>query len=81
MLISYSASRVRRTFVGPSMESPYMSIATMLIESAALYGAWSLVFLILCIQRSPGQTIILATMSQIQVSSCIARDQGCMDPI
>ncbi|KAF8550106.1 hypothetical protein OG21DRAFT_1420211 [Imleria badia] len=51
----------------PRMESPYMSIATMLIESAALYGAWSLVFLILCIQRSPGQTIILATMSQVQV--------------
>ncbi|KAI9457370.1 hypothetical protein HD554DRAFT_1779507 [Boletus coccyginus] len=58
--------QLERVF-GPRMESPYMSIATMLIESAALYGVWSLVFLILCIQESPGQTIILATMSQIQV--------------
>jgi len=51
-----------------------MSIVTMLIESAALYGAWSLVFLILCIQQSPGQTIILATMSQIQVSRRMGRN-------
>ncbi|KAG9310776.1 hypothetical protein JVU11DRAFT_8625 [Chiua virens] len=52
---------------GPRTESPYMNIVTMLIESAALYGTWSLVFLILSILRSPGQTIVLATMSHIQV--------------
>ncbi|KAF8121143.1 hypothetical protein EV363DRAFT_956056 [Boletus edulis] len=57
--------RLERVF-GP-MESPYMSIATILIESAALYGAWSLAFLILCVLQSPGQTIILATISHIQV--------------
>ena len=51
-----------------------MSIATMLIESAALYGTWSIVLLVLCIQRSPGQTIILATMSHIQVSHSLSRD-------
>ena len=49
-----------------------MSLATMLIESAALYGGWSLAFLILYILQSVGQTIILATMSQIQVSRLTA---------
>ncbi|KAF9236536.1 hypothetical protein BU15DRAFT_49853 [Melanogaster broomeanus] len=49
------------------VESPYMNLATILVESAALYGVWSFVFLILCVEGSPGQTIILATMSQIQV--------------
>ncbi|KAH0826096.1 hypothetical protein J3R83DRAFT_5842 [Lanmaoa asiatica] len=58
--------QLERVF-GPRMESPYTSIATMLIESAALYGAWSLMFLILCVLRNPGQAIILAMMPQIQV--------------
>ncbi|KAF9218641.1 hypothetical protein BS17DRAFT_719999 [Gyrodon lividus] len=58
--------QLERVF-GPSVESPYMSLATILVESAALYGVWSFVFLILCVKGSPGQTIVLATMSQIQV--------------
>jgi hypothetical protein len=76
IFIPYSVPRIRRLpmVLGSRMESPYMSIATILIESAALYGAWSLVFLILCIRQSPGQTIILATMGQIQVSCRMSGD-------
>lgn len=53
-----------------------MSIAAMLIESAALYGAWSLMFLILCIIQSPGQIILLGTMAQIQVSCRMGQIQS-----
>ncbi|KIJ64176.1 hypothetical protein HYDPIDRAFT_90945 [Hydnomerulius pinastri MD-312] len=53
--------------VGPGVDTPYTSLAAILVESAALYGVWSFVFLILCVKGSPGQTIILTTMSQVQV--------------
>ena len=44
-----------------------MGIATLLVESASLCGIWAVVFLVLCVLRSPGQTIILGTMSHVQV--------------
>jgi hypothetical protein len=48
-----------------------MSLATILVESAALYGVWSLVFLILSVNGSSVQIIMLATMTEIQVSVSI----------
>jgi hypothetical protein len=58
--------QLERVF-GPRAGSPYMNLATILVESAALYGVWSFVFLMLCIKGSPGQIIFLGTMTQIQV--------------
>ncbi|KIK91757.1 hypothetical protein PAXRUDRAFT_613134 [Paxillus rubicundulus Ve08.2h10] len=63
----YIHKRDLERMFGPNVESPYMSLATILVESAALYGVWSLLFLILSVKGSPVQTIILATMSEIQV--------------
>ncbi|KAG8215536.1 hypothetical protein J3R82DRAFT_9194 [Butyriboletus roseoflavus] len=57
--------RLQRVF-GRKMDTPYMSIATVLIESASVYAVWSIVFFVLYILQSPGQTVILATMPHVQ---------------
>jgi len=62
----YHKVQLERIF-GATTGSPYTSIATLLIESAALYATWSLLYLILCVLHSPAQILVLGTMCQIQV--------------
>ncbi|KAI9457569.1 hypothetical protein HD554DRAFT_2142283 [Boletus coccyginus] len=39
----------------------------MLIESAALYATWSVVFIILYVMDNPGQYVMLLTLCNVQV--------------
>ncbi|KAG9312276.1 hypothetical protein JVU11DRAFT_7580 [Chiua virens] len=48
-------------------KSPYTSIATMLIESSALYATWSLVFIVLYALSDPGQYIMIQMLRNVQV--------------
>ncbi|KIJ65801.1 hypothetical protein HYDPIDRAFT_109821 [Hydnomerulius pinastri MD-312] len=52
---------------GPRNESQYTSTLTMLIESSALYGVWSVVYLILFAKGSRGMYVLMTSQSQIQV--------------
>ncbi|PPR08200.1 hypothetical protein CVT24_001387 [Panaeolus cyanescens] len=45
----------------------YLSIATMIIESSALYSVWGLIFLGLYIANNPIQDVFLATLSEVQI--------------
>ncbi|KAH7882601.1 hypothetical protein F5I97DRAFT_1816674 [Phlebopus sp. FC_14] len=53
--------------IGSWTDTPYAHLVAIVSESAILYGLWSFVFLILCIEGSPGQVIILTSISQVQV--------------
>ncbi|KAF7290731.1 hypothetical protein MIND_01313800 [Mycena indigotica] len=44
----------------------YVGIAAMLIESAALYAIWSLMFLICYARNTPLQNILLSSLGQVQ---------------
>ncbi|KAJ7769392.1 hypothetical protein B0H16DRAFT_1452588 [Mycena metata] len=44
----------------------YVSIAAMLIESAALYATWSMVFLICYARNTPLQNLLLPPLGQVQ---------------
>ncbi|KIK52787.1 hypothetical protein GYMLUDRAFT_49747 [Collybiopsis luxurians FD-317 M1] len=44
----------------------YISVAAMLVESAALYSTWALVFLITYARNSPVQNILLPPLGQVQ---------------
>jgi hypothetical protein len=46
----------------------YLSIATMLIESSALYGIWSIIFIGLYAVNNPIQQVFLGTLSHVAVS-------------
>ncbi|KAF5348728.1 hypothetical protein D9758_006797 [Tetrapyrgos nigripes] len=60
-----SRYRVRNT-IGPRYGQNYISIISMLIESAALYSIWALVFLITYARGSAAQNILLPPLGQIQ---------------
>ncbi|KIK50249.1 hypothetical protein GYMLUDRAFT_112773, partial [Collybiopsis luxurians FD-317 M1] len=45
----------------------YISVAAMLVESAALYSTWALVFLITYARNSPVQNLLLPSLGQVQV--------------
>ncbi|PPR04984.1 hypothetical protein CVT24_010448 [Panaeolus cyanescens] len=49
----------------------YLSIATMIVESSALYSVWGLVFLGLYIANHPVQYVFLASLSEVQVSGVL----------
>ncbi|KIJ58457.1 hypothetical protein HYDPIDRAFT_34160 [Hydnomerulius pinastri MD-312] len=53
--------------LGRGVETPYTSITTILVESAAIYGIWSFVVIILYAEGNPGQVIMLGSLSQIQI--------------
>ncbi|KAJ7744019.1 hypothetical protein DFH07DRAFT_978699 [Mycena maculata] len=57
---------VRRHAHGTGHTAQYVSIAAMLIESAALYAIWSTVFLICYVRQSPLENILLPAQGQIQ---------------
>ncbi|KAJ7032812.1 hypothetical protein C8F04DRAFT_1040212 [Mycena alexandri] len=52
--------------VGGPLSVQYVSIAAMLIESAALYAIWSMVFLICYARGTPLQNILLPPLGQVQ---------------
>ncbi|KAJ7708216.1 hypothetical protein B0H17DRAFT_1273970 [Mycena rosella] len=56
-----------RTLLGTQHSGQYISIAAMLIESAALYAVWSTVFLVSYARQSPLENILLPAQGQIQV--------------
>ncbi|KIJ64187.1 hypothetical protein HYDPIDRAFT_90706, partial [Hydnomerulius pinastri MD-312] len=53
--------------LGKGFGTPYTSITTILVESAATYGIWSFIAIILYAEGNPGSSILLGSLSQIQV--------------
>ncbi|KAJ7074796.1 hypothetical protein C8F01DRAFT_1361360 [Mycena amicta] len=60
------AGRHIQDVLGEDHSKRYVSIAAMLIESAALYAIWSLVFLICYARNTPLQNILLSSLGQVQ---------------
>ncbi|KAK0466160.1 uncharacterized protein EV420DRAFT_1510226 [Desarmillaria tabescens] len=52
--------------LGPSHGSHYTSVVTIMVESAALYSLWALVFLITYARNDPVQNILLPPLGQIE---------------
>jgi len=63
--------RVRK-HLGPEHATHYTSIASMLIESSALYSLFSLLFLVSFAVRSFAQNLFLPVLAEIQVSAAFA---------
>ncbi|KAJ2917326.1 hypothetical protein MD484_g3060, partial [Candolleomyces efflorescens] len=55
-----------RRLLGPKHSSPYTSTLAMLIESAALYTAWAMVFIITYARGDTFQNIVLPSLGQVQ---------------
>ncbi|KIJ65463.1 hypothetical protein HYDPIDRAFT_88626 [Hydnomerulius pinastri MD-312] len=53
--------------VGKDLASPYTTIIAILVESAALYAVWSLIFLVLYVINHPVQYVFMASLSQVQI--------------
>ncbi len=56
-----------KAIIGSSHGTHYTSIVAILVESASLYSAWALVFLITYARDSWVQNILLPPLGQIQV--------------
>jgi hypothetical protein len=54
----------------------YLGIATMLIESFALYGIWSIIFIGLYAANNPIQQVFLGTLSDVAVSNLSINKQN-----
>lgn len=54
--------------------SPYTSVATLLIESTALYAIRSLVFIVVYLLNNPRQYIMTVTLCPIQVYVLLSFD-------
>ncbi|PBK76494.1 hypothetical protein ARMSODRAFT_1078617 [Armillaria solidipes] len=52
--------------LGPSHGSHYTSVLAIVIESAALYSLWALIFLITYARNNPVQNILLPPLGQIE---------------
>ncbi|KAF8641523.1 hypothetical protein AX16_009901 [Volvariella volvacea WC 439] len=61
----YVQNRIKRA-LGVEHSQMYTSIASMLVESAALYTIWGLVFLICYARNTPFQNIVLPPLGQVQ---------------
>ncbi|THU90412.1 hypothetical protein K435DRAFT_912160 [Dendrothele bispora CBS 962.96] len=55
-----------RALMGVRYGNNYISIVSMLVESAALYSVWALAFLITFAQGSPVQNLLLPALGQVQ---------------
>ncbi|KAG9312275.1 hypothetical protein JVU11DRAFT_7579 [Chiua virens] len=66
-LLTFKRLMERSLGTKATQKSPYTSIATMLIESSALYATWSLVYIIVYAVSNPGQNIMLMTLGNVQV--------------
>ncbi|KIJ58316.1 hypothetical protein HYDPIDRAFT_119682 [Hydnomerulius pinastri MD-312] len=53
--------------LGKGFGTPYTSITSILVESAATYGIWSFVAIILYAEGNLGSSILLGSLGQIQV--------------
>ncbi|KAJ7214266.1 hypothetical protein C8J57DRAFT_1538485 [Mycena rebaudengoi] len=63
--ILFVRHRIRKA-LGSQHSGQYLSITAILVESAALYALWGLVFLICYARNTPLQNIILPPLGQIQ---------------
>jgi hypothetical protein len=54
--------------LGAGHGAQYLSLAAMLIESAALYATWALLFLIPFMLNNPISEVFLQALGQVQVS-------------
>jgi len=61
--------RYREKILDPRNSANYMSVASILTESAALYSIWALVFLIAYARGSGVQDILFPPLGQVQVCS------------
>ncbi|KAK7472489.1 hypothetical protein VKT23_000604 [Stygiomarasmius scandens] len=61
----YARYRIKSS-LGSRYGQNYLSVASMLVESAALYSIWALVFLITYARGSAAQNILLPPLGQIQ---------------
>ena len=64
----YMRYQVRKAFGANEPDSPYFSVAAMLIESALLYAAFALSFLITYAQGNTASLMLLSILGQVQVS-------------
>ena len=53
--------------LGPSHGRPYLSIVSVVVESAVLYAAASVCFLVAFLAESPIQDVLLPILGEIQV--------------
>lgn len=53
--------------INGGLSATYLTVVSMLVESAALYSGWALVFLITYARGSAIQNILLPPLGQIQV--------------
>ncbi|TFK24221.1 hypothetical protein FA15DRAFT_555589, partial [Coprinopsis marcescibilis] len=69
MLISgrlFFMRRRMKKLMGSQHSTPYLSLLNMLIESAALYSVWVIVFIGLYASNSPVQHVVFPPLGQIQ---------------
>ncbi|KAF4611621.1 hypothetical protein D9613_003731 [Agrocybe pediades] len=55
-----------RKVLGSSSTSHYLGVAAMIVESAALYTVWGILFLVLYIINNPAQYLFLASLASVQ---------------
>ncbi|EGN92251.1 hypothetical protein SERLA73DRAFT_164145 [Serpula lacrymans var. lacrymans S7.3] len=56
-----------QTILGAAHAAQYTGIATLLIESSALYALWSIIFLVLYAINNPVQFVFLASLAEVQI--------------
>jgi succinate-acetate transporter protein len=57
-----------RKHLGAKHATHYTSIAAMLVESSALYSAFSLIFIVSYARNSPVQNLFLPVLAEVQVN-------------
>jgi hypothetical protein len=67
MLFRY---RIRKMMCSNVNGSQYISVAAMLVESAAMYSSFSIAFLVPFGLNSPLAELFLQALGQVQVSAC-----------
>ncbi|RXW17958.1 hypothetical protein EST38_g7901 [Candolleomyces aberdarensis] len=55
-----------RKVLGPNHSSPYTSVLSMIVESAALYTSWAILFLVPFARQDTFQNIVLPSLGQVQ---------------
>ncbi|KAF5342598.1 hypothetical protein D9611_002007 [Ephemerocybe angulata] len=55
-----------RAVLGPKHSSPYTSVLSMIVESAALYTAWALIFMASYAKGDTFQNVVLPALGQVQ---------------
>lgn len=65
--------------MGKQHAGPYTSLLSMLIESAALYSIWGMVFIIMYGRNSPAQNLFLPPLGQVQVRHSLFDARACTD--